>query len=90
MRCFRLSDYTIKFRKMQEKRRNMAGRCIRYAFPQYPSQNGEHSHDNGWELKDIQPWLGHADIGTTGNIYIYLTQLRKENIGKDLEKVFRR
>ena len=47
-------------------------------------------YDNGWELKDIQQWLGHADIGTTGNIYTHLTRLRKENIGKDLEKVFRR
>jgi len=47
-------------------------------------------YDNGWELKDIQQWLGHADIGTTGNIYTHLTRLRKENIGKDLENVFRR
>ena len=35
-------------------------------------------------------WLGHEDIGTTGNIYTHLTRLRKENIGKDLENVFRR
>ena len=45
-------------------------------------------YDNGWELKDIQQWLGHAGIGTTGNIYTHLTRMRKENIGKDLEKVF--
>ena len=45
-------------------------------------------YDNGWELKDIQQWLGHADIGTTGNIYTHLTRLRKENIGRDLENVF--
>ncbi|MBQ7923240.1 MAG: tyrosine-type recombinase/integrase [Clostridia bacterium] len=47
-------------------------------------------YDNGWELKDIQQWLGHADIGTTGNIYTHLTRLRKESIGRDLENVFRR
>jgi len=29
-------------------------------------------------------------IGMTGNIYTHLTRLRKENIGKDLENVFRR
>ncbi len=46
-------------------------------------------YDNGWELKDIQQWLGHADIGTTGNIYTHLTRLRKENIGKNLENLFK-
>ena len=27
---------------------------------------------NGVALKDIQEWLGHSDIGTTGNIYTHL------------------
>lgn len=26
----------------------------------------------GYQLKDIQEWLGHSDIGTTGNIYGHL------------------
>ena len=66
-----------------------------HGLPQMRFHDIRHStasilYDNGWELKDIQQWLGHADIGTTGNIYTHLTRLRKENIGKDLEKVFRR
>ena len=27
---------------------------------------------NGVALKNIQEWLGHSDIGTTGNIYTHL------------------
>lgn len=67
----------------------------RHSLPQMRFHDIRHStasilYDNGWELKDIQQWLRHADIGTTGNIYTHLTRLRKENIGKDLENVFRR
>ena len=29
----------------------------------------------GWQMKDISDWLGHADIGTTMNIYGHLTIL---------------
>ena len=28
--------------------------------------------NQGVALKDIQEWLGHSDIGTTGNIYTHL------------------
>ncbi len=45
-------------------------------------------YDKGWELKDIQEWLGHADISTTGNIYTHISKLRKETIGKDLSETF--
>ncbi|MBQ3178329.1 MAG: site-specific integrase [Clostridia bacterium] len=46
-------------------------------------------YDKGWDLKDIQEWLGHADIGTTGNIYTHISKLRKETIGKDLGSTFK-
>ncbi len=46
-------------------------------------------YDKGWELKDIQAWLGHADIGTTGNIYTHISKMRKEMIGKDLGSLFK-
>ncbi len=45
-------------------------------------------YDRGWELKDIQEWLRHADISTTGNIYTHISKLRKETIGKDLSNTF--
>ena len=41
-------------------------------------------YDTGWELKDIQEWLGHSDIETTGNIYTHITKARKERIGYNL------
>ncbi len=46
-------------------------------------------YDKGWKLKDIQEWLGHADISTTGNIYTHITKQRKEMIGKDLTGLFK-
>ena len=39
---------------------------------------------SGFQLKDIQEWLGHADIGTTANIYAHLFSERKVEI---LEKI---
>lgn len=35
---------------------------------------------NGFQLKDIQEWLGHADIETTANIYAHLYSDRKDQI----------
>ena len=46
-------------------------------------------YDKGWELKDIQEWLGHADISTTGNIYTHISKMRKEMMGQDLGSLFR-
>ena len=45
-------------------------------------------HDKGWSLKDIQEWLRHADIETTGNIYTHISQQRKQMTARDLEKTF--
>lgn len=39
---------------------------------------------NGFTLKDIQEWLGHADIQTTANIYSHLDIDRKTNIAKSM------
>lgn len=35
-------------------------------------------YDSGWELKDIQEWLGHSNIETTANIYTHIKEQRKE------------
>lgn len=45
-------------------------------------------YDKGWQLKDIQEWLGHADIDTTGNIYTHISNLRKEKIASGLDGTF--
>ena len=34
----------------------------------------------GFQLKDVQEWLGHADISTTANIYAHLFDDRKIDI----------
>ena len=36
----------------------------------------------GFKLKDIQEWLGHADIQTTANTYAHLYQERNEKIAQ--------
>ena len=40
----------------------------------------------GYNLKDIQEWLGHADIKTTANIYAHLDMTRKNSLAETLAK----
>lgn len=44
---------------------------------------------NDFQLKDIQEWLGHADIQTTANIYAHLDVRRKENIATAMSNSFK-
>ena len=45
-------------------------------------------YDKGWDLKDIQTWLGHADIQTTANVYTHISKSRKKIMAKNLENTF--
>lgn len=38
--------------------------------------------DMGYDLKDIQEWLGHADVKMTGNVYGHLSTKRKNGIAE--------
>ena len=42
----------------------------------------------GWNLKDVQEWLGHSDIKMTANIYSHLDIARKSNIADSLADKF--
>ncbi len=42
----------------------------------------------GWSLKDVQEWLGHADIQMTANIYSHLDIARKNKIAASLADKF--
>ena len=42
----------------------------------------------GWTLKDVQEWLGHADIKMTANIYSHLDTARKSSIAESLQEKF--
>ncbi len=39
--------------------------------------------ERGWNVKDVQVWLGHADIQTTLDIYVHYTRTRKILKGQD-------
>jgi len=43
----------------------------------------------GWNLKDIQEWLGHSDIKMTANLYSHLDIDRKCNIANSLGDMFK-
>jgi integrase len=43
----------------------------------------------GWNLKDIQEWLGHSDIKMTANLYSHLDVARKNNIADSLAERFK-
>ena len=45
-------------------------------------------YDKKWQLKDIQTWLGHANIQTTANIYTHVSNSRKEILAKDIQNTF--
>lgn len=44
---------------------------------------------NGYQLKDIQEWLGHSDISTTANIYGHLEFLTKQQTAEKMSRVLR-
>lgn len=44
--------------------------------------------DNNYQLKDIQEWLGHADIQTTANIYGHIDIERKKSISNSMVNMF--
>lgn len=41
----------------------------------------------GFSLKQIQDWLGHADISTTANVYAHVPYIEKETIAKNATPV---
>ena len=41
----------------------------------------------GFSLKQIQDWLGHADISTTANVYAPVPYIEKETIAKNATPV---
>ena len=41
-----------------------------------------------WQMKEISDWLGHADIGTTMNIYGHLDIVHKRDLGNSLNGMF--
>lgn len=43
---------------------------------------------NGVPMKQIQEWLGHADFGTTANIYSHLDYTAKQNSANTISSVF--
>lgn len=43
---------------------------------------------NGVPMKNIQEWLGHADFGTTANIYSHLDYTTKQNSANTISNVF--
>ena len=62
-------------------------------FPKMRFHDLRHScasilYDKGWELKDVQTWLGHADIETTANVYTHISNTRKNNMAKNIENTF--
>ncbi len=44
--------------------------------------------DSNYQLKDIQEWLGHADIQTTANIYGHIDIERKKSISNEMSNLF--
>lgn len=46
-------------------------------------------HQSGYDLKDIQTWLGHSDVQTTGNIYTHLDAHRMDHMAQALDNALK-
>ncbi len=44
--------------------------------------------NNGYTLKDVQEWMGHADITMTANIYGHLGTTRKQSMADNLSRLW--
>ena len=69
--------------------KNFARLLKKYELPHIRFHDLRHSCGSlliakGFTLKDIQEWLGHADIQTTANIYLHLDIERKNSIVNSL------
>ena len=77
-------DYiTMKFSKLlkQHKLRHIRFHDLRHSCASMLVSNG-------FELKDIQEWLGHSDIQITANIYAHLDAKRKKDIANSMSNLF--
>ena len=45
-------------------------------------------YERGWDMKDIQMWLRHADVKVTANVYTHIKQNFTESIPEYLQNVF--
>lgn len=45
-------------------------------------------YSRGWDLKDIQMWLRHADIKTTGDVYTHIKQDFETDVPDYLKNIF--
>ena len=66
--------------------------CRRAALPRIRFHDLRHSVatlllQQGFSLKQIQDWLGHADISTTANVYAHVPYIEKETIAKNATPV---
>ena len=65
--------------------KHFVGLLKKYGLPPIRFHDLRHScasllMSKGYQLKDVQEWLGHSDIETTANIYGHLDQSRKKEL----------
>lgn len=64
----------------------------KYGRPEISLHNLRHSCasmaiNRGWDVKQLQYWLGHSDIQTTLNIYAHYDRQRLDKVGEDMNEM---
>ncbi len=83
-RCFRPDSLYRSFQRVLK--RNDFTPMLR--FHDLRHSTASMLYNRGWDLKDIQMWLRHADIKVTADIYTHIEQNFTEEIPNYLQNVF--
>lgn len=95
---YNLNDYVFKWEDGKPISPDFVSRKFREILKKYELRHIRfhdlrHScasmlYEMGYDLKDIQEWLGHSDIKITGNIYTHLNIKQKQKIAKSFSDNF--
>lgn len=85
-RCFSTDYVTKTFKKIVTRSEELSSELT---FHDLRKSCVSMMLEDGYSVKEVQKWVGHADANTTLNIYAKVKESKKLYIGKNMEEKFR-